>query len=412
MVTTQIEIPGHLITDFNVYDPSLASPTDVFQERVAALRTQGPILWSPQHGGHWVVTRYKEALQVLQDPDTFSSFPNNLLNAAQGKFLPLELDPPEHSYYRRALQPLFSPKSMKALEPEIRGIVTDLIDGFAAAGECEFISEFAHELPTRIFLALMGWPLSDAPRFTEWTDITLQGIPGASEEESAAARAEAAAEIYEYFGRVVARVRSGDDSADTLTAQIINTPLDVGGEPRPLTDEELCRMFFLLLVAGLHTVQGALAWGLIHLSRNPEQRAAIIDDPTLIPSAVEEILRIETATSSGRRATRDVEIGDVTIRAGDQLLVVMTAANRDEDEFDGADELQIERHPNRHIGFGAGPHRCLGSHLARLELKLALEEIHRRIPDYALVPDNPAIFHSSQVRGCEKLPITFTPSTR
>ena len=412
MVTTQIEIPGHLITDFNVYDPSLASPTDVFQERVAALRAQGPILWSPQHGGHWVVTRYKEALQVLQDPETFSSFPNNLLNAAQGRFLPLELDPPEHSHYRRALQPLFSPKSMKALEPEIRGIITDLIDGFAAAGECEFISEFAHELPTRIFLALMGWPLSDAPQFTEWTDITLQGIPGASEEESAEARAKAAAEIYEYFGRVVARVRSGEDSAETLTAQIINTPLDVGGEPRPLTDEELCRMFFLLLVAGLHTVQGALAWGLIHLSRNPEQRAAIIDDPTLIPSAVEEILRIETATSSGRRATRDVEIGDVTIRAGDQLLVVMTAANRDEDEFDGADELQIERHPNRHIGFGAGPHRCLGSHLARLELRLALEEIHRRIPDYALVPDSPAVFHSSQVRGCEKLPITFTPATR
>ncbi|MFC9355946.1 cytochrome P450 [Rhodococcus sp. NPDC057014] len=412
MITTKIDIPAHLITDFDVYDPSLAAPTDVFQERVAALRKQGPILYSPHHGGHWVVTRYKEALQVLQDPETFSSFPNNLLNAAQGRFLPLELDPPEHSYYRQALQPLFSPKQMKALEPEIRGIITELIDQFANVGECEFISEFAHELPTRIFLALMGWPLSDAPKFTEWTDITLQGIPGASEEVSAEARAKAAAEIYEYFGRVIARVRSGEDNAEGLTAQIINTPLAVEGKPRQLTDEELCRMFFLLLVAGLHTVQGALAWGLLHLSRNLEQREAIIDDPTLIPSAVEEILRIETATSSGRRATRDIEIGDVTIKAGDQLLVVMTAANRDEDEFDDADRLQIERHPNRHIGFGAGPHRCLGSHLARLELRLALEEIHNRIPDYALVEDNPPVFHSSQVRGCAKLPITFTPPRR
>ncbi|MBH0119447.1 cytochrome P450 [Rhodococcus sp. CX] len=412
MITTQTDIPAHLITDFDVYDPSLAVPTDVFQERVAALRRQGAILYSPHHGGHWVVTRYKEALQVLQDAETFSSFPNNLLNAAQGKFLPLELDPPEHSYYRQALQPLFSPKRMKALEPEIRRIISELIDRFAHKGECEFIAEFAHELPTRIFLALMGWPLGDAPQFTEWTDITLQGIPGATEEESAAARAKAAAEIYEYFGRVVAQVRSGENRSETLTAQIINTPLDIQGTPRPLSDEELCRMFFLLLVAGLHTVQGALAWGLIHLSRNPEQREAIVDDPTLIPSAVEEILRIETATSAGRRATRDVRIGGVSVKAGDQLLVVMTAANRDDDEFDSPDELRIERHPNRHIGFGAGPHRCLGSHLARLELTLALEEIHSRIPDYALVPGDPAVFHSSQVRGCAKLPITFTPSTR
>ncbi|MFD9664098.1 cytochrome P450 [Rhodococcus sp. NPDC059968] len=412
MTTTQIDLPAHLVTDFDVYDPSLAVPTDVFQDRVAALRKQGPILHSPHHGGHWVVTGYKEALQVLQDPATFSSFPNNLLNAAQGKFLPLELDPPEHSYYRQALQPLFSPKQMKALEPEIRAIITELLDQFAHRGEAEFISDFAHELPTRIFLALMGWPLSDAPRFTEWTDITLQGIPGASEEESAEARAKAAADIYEYFGQVVARVRSGEDTTDSLTTQIINTPLDVAGTPRQLTDEELSRMFFLLLVAGLHTVQGALAWGLIHLSNNPEQRSAIIDDPTLIPSAVEEILRIETATSAGRRATRDIEIGGVSVKAGDQLLVVMTGANRDENEFDNPDDLEIERHPNRHIGFGAGPHRCLGSHLARLELRLAMEEIHTRIPDYALVPGDSPVFHSSQVRGCAKLPITFTPSTR
>lgn len=410
-MTTAIDLPEHLITDFDVYDPSLAVPDDIFQSRVAELRKQGPVLFSPRHGGHWVVTRYKEVLEVLQDASTFSSYPNNLLNAAQGKFIPLELDPPEHGYYRYALQPLFSPKRMKALEPQIRGIISDLLDGFVATGKCEFVTEFAHELPTRIFLALMGWPLSDAPQFTEWTDITLQGIPGATEEDSATARAQAAAEIFDYFGQIISRVRSGQNNSDNLTAQIINTPLDVDGTERHLTDEELCRMFFLLLVAGLHTVQGSLAWGLIHLSRNPDQRQSIIEDPALISSAVEEILRMETASSSGRRATRDVELGGVAIKEGDQLLVVMTSANRDEDEFDTPDELQIDRYPNRHIAFGAGPHRCLGSHLARLELTLALEEIHKRIPDYALVPDNPPVMHSSQVRGCAKLPITFTPST-
>lgn len=405
-------ISQDLMTDFDVYDPALAVPTDVFQSKVAELRAQGPILFSPLYGGHWVVSRYKEVHEILRDPETFSSYPNNLVNAGQGRFLPLELDPPEHGYYRQALQPLFSPARMKALEPEIRGIINELIDGFIEKGECEFVAEFAHELPTQIFLALMGWPIGDAPQFTEWTDIALQGIPGASEEESAQARATAAEEIFGYFGAIIDEVRAGRYGSDNLTSQIVLTPLDVEGTDRMLTDEELCRMFFLLLVAGLHTVQGALAWGLVHLTWNPEQRQALIDDPDLVPSAIEEILRMETASSSGRRATRDVEIGGVSIKEGDQLLLLLTSANRDADEFDNPDDLVLGREPNRHIAFGAGPHRCLGSHLARIELKLAFEEIHQRFPDYALVPDNPPVMHSSQVRGCEKLPITFTSGAK
>ncbi|MEV5651103.1 cytochrome P450 [Nocardia sp. NPDC052254] len=406
-MTTATGIPENLMTDFDVYNPALAVPTDVFQERVAELRAQGPILFSPLYGGHWIVTRYKEVHAILRDAETFSSYPNNLVNAGQGRFLPLELDPPEHGYYRQALQPLFSPIRMKALEPEIRGIVNELIDGFIERGECEFIAEFAHELPTRIFLALMGWPLADAPKFTEWTDIVLQGVPGASESENEAARAQAAEEIFGYFGAVIEQVRAGEYGEGHLTAHIVCTPMKVADGERLLTDEELCRMFFLLVVAGLHTVQGALAWGLVHLTWNPAERQMLINDPDVIPQAVEEILRMETASSSGRRATRDVEIGGVSIKEGDQLLLLMTSANRDSTEFENADTLILDREPNRHIAFGAGAHRCLGSHLARIELRLALEEIHRRLPDYALVPDNPPVMHASQVRGCEKLPITF-----
>ena len=397
------------VVDFDIYDPALAHPVDTVQEKVAELAAKGPVVYSTAHGGHWIVTRYKEVHEVLRNPEIFSSYPNNLVNAGDGKFLPLELDPPEHTAYRVALQPLFSPNRMKALTEQIRTVVNELIDDFAGDGEAEFISAFAHELPTRVFLALMDWPLEDAPMFTETTDIALMGKPGASEEESAQARAEAAQQMFGYFQKIVdeRRANPGDD----VTSTLIHTEVELAEGRRLLTDEELTRMFFLLLIAGLHTVQGSLAWAVIHLVNRPDQRAALIDDDGLIPTAVEEILRIEAAVIMGRRATRDVELGGVRIKEGDQLIAMLCSANRDPDEFDDPDSLDLARNPNRHLAFGAGPHRCLGSHLARLELSIALEELHRRIPDYELIDSDPPILHATQVRGCLRLPIKFTPTT-
>ncbi|WP_280420444.1 cytochrome P450 [Nocardia carnea] len=409
-MTTAAEVPADLVVDFDIYDQSLAFPVDTVQERVAELAGKGPVVYSPAHGGHWIVTRYQEIHEVLRDHETFSSYPNNLVTttAGFGKFLPLELDPPEHTGYRRALQPLFSPNRMKALEDDIRAVITELIDGFASRGHAEFITEFAHELPTRVFLALMDWPLEDAPLFTESTDIVLTGIPGATEEESNQARGEAAAKMLGYFQSMIDQRRR--DPGDDVTSQIIGTEFELHDGKRLLTDEELNRMFFLLLIAGLHTVQGSLAWAIIHLVHNPEQRREIIADETVIPSAVEEILRIEAAVIPGRCATRATELGGVSIAEGDQLILLLCSANRDSAEFDEPTELQIDRMPNRHLSFGAGAHRCLGSHLARIELRLALEEIHRRIPDYDLVPGDAPVLHASQVRGCVRLPITFTPT--
>lgn len=205
------------------------------------------------------MTGYQEAHAILRDPASFSSYPNNLVNAGDGRFIPIELDPPEHTAYRKALQPLFSPTRMRAVEPQIRALITELIDGFAARGTAEFVSEFAHPLPTRVFLTLMGWPLSDAEMFTEATDTALVGKPGATEEENVVHRQEAAQHMFAYFGEIVADRRADPDAAD-ITSEIVNTPLEVDGDRRMLTDDELCRMFFLLLIAGLHTVQGSLAW--------------------------------------------------------------------------------------------------------------------------------------------------------
>lgn len=409
-MTTVEQAPSDLVVDFDIYDQGLAQPVDTVQAKVAEMANKGPVVYSTAHGGHWIVTQYREIQEVLRDPETFSSYPNNLVtDEAFGKFIPLELDPPEHTGYRQAMQPLFSPGRMKELEDSIRGVINELIDKFAAEGEAEFIDQFAHALPTRVFLALMNWPLEDAEVFTEATNVLLLGKPGGTEDESNAARAEAGMQMLGYFANIVTERRA--NPGDDITSTLIHTEVELEDGTRLLTDEELTRMFFLLLVGGLHTVQGSLAWSIIHLVNNPEQRQDIIDDPALIPTAVEEILRIEAAVIPGRCATRDTTLGGVKIAAGDQLILMLCGANRDVEEFDTPTELDIQRHPNRHLSFGGGPHRCIGSHLARIELKLALEEIHRRLPDYRLVDGDPPILHASQVRGCVRLPIAFTPSS-
>ncbi|BBX03624.1 cytochrome [Mycolicibacterium moriokaense] len=407
-MTTIEKVPANLVVDFDVYDQALATPVDVMQERVAELAEKGPVVYSPHHGGHWIVTHYKEIHEILTDAETFSSYPNNLVTPADfGRFIPLELDPPDHTAYRHALQPLFSPQRMKKLSDDIRVQVNELIDEFAPKGEAEFISQFAHELPARVFLSLMDWPISDAPMFTEATDAVLFGKPGGTKEESDQVMMMAAMTVAGYFNNVIAerRANPGDDA----TSKLIHTEVELADGKQLLNDEELFRMFFLLLMGGLHTVQGSLAWTVAHLSKNPEQRAALVADPTLVPKAVEEILRIEAAVVPGRRATRDFEIGGVHISKDDQLILMLCAANRDPEQFTDPNALDITRTPNRHLSFGAGVHRCLGSHLGRIELTIALEELHCRIPDYALVENDPPVWHSTQVRGCARMPITFTP---
>lgn len=407
MATSAVEIPDRLRTGFDVHDATMGGTVDTFNQMVAELRAKGPVVHSSAHGGHWIVTGYELAHAVLRDAETFSSYPNSLVNVGDGKLIPIELDPPQHTAYRHVLQPLFSPKRMKALEPEIRAVVNRLIDGFAGRGSAEFVSEFAHELPATVFLQLMGWPVEDAPMFTEMTDIAVQGKPGATDEENVIARQQAARQMFAYFGEMIAERRAGG-RADDITTEVINTPLEIDGKVEPISDEMLSRMCFLLLIAGLHTVQGSLAWSIMHLSARPRERQGLIDDPSLLPAAVEEILRYEAAISMGRRAQRDTMLGEVPISAGDQLLVILAGPNRDSQEFSDPNEFRVDRTQNRHLSFGAGPHRCIGSHLARIELRIALEEIHRRIPDYRLDPEMPVVSQSSSVRGVAQLPILFT----
>lgn len=406
-------VPEDLVVDFDVHDPALAATPTAWQERAAELRRKAPVVYSQSKKGYWVVTRYDLVCEVLRDATTFSSFPNDLANVSQGRLMPIELDPPEHTVMRKVLLPLFTPKRLQEIEPRVRATINDLIDQFCEKGECEFVEAFAHALPTRVFLELMGWPLDDAEIFSETTDIALQGLPGKTAEESQQAQAEAAFKVYGYFADVIERVKRGDYDMNSLTAQIILAPIEEpDGTTRELTVAELGQMFFLLAIAGLHTTQGSLAWSIINLASNPDQRADLVAHPDHIPAAIEEILRYEAAASLGRRATRDTTLGDVRIAEGDQLLLLLSSANRDADHFSNAGDLHIDRTPNHHVSFGMGVHRCLGSHLARQELRLALEELHKRIPDYELVEGDPPRMTGTQVRSCTYLPIQFTPTPR
>lgn len=402
MPTKLEDVPQELIVDFDITDPELADP----HERLAEIQAKTPVAYAPFHGGYWLVTRYHDVHEVTRNYEYFSNecvaVPKNMADRS----IPLEYDPPEHTNYRQILNPLFSPPRMRALEQQIRATATELIDAFAGRGECDFVSEFAHPLPTRTFLSQMGWPQADADLFTHWTEDILVGRPGASEEDDTAVRMKASEEVFAYFTEMIAaRRKSPSDDATSVLLEA-----QYGGE-RPLRDDELLRALWLLMLGGLHTVRGVLAFGLMQLMRHPEQRQRIITDPAVIPSAVEELLRIEAPVTAGRMVAKPVELGGAKMEPGDMVLVFLSAASRDPEEFDDPHTVRVDRTPNRHFAFSGGPHRCVGSHLGRVELAIGIEEIHRRIPDYRMAEDAQPRTHHGQVRGVYELPITFTPET-
>lgn len=401
-------------SDFDIHDP--AGVETVF-DQYADLRSRCPVSHSTRYGGHWVMTRYEDIFEVMRNPEVFSSECVNIppTIGQDGPMIPLEIDPPDHTTYRQLMTPLFSPTRMRKLEPQVRELVLELIDDIGDATEIDFVADFAKELPTRVFLKLMGWSMADAAQLNGWTDRIVLGLPGASEEDSTAFRMEAALEVYAHFAELIderfeQREADGrqhvDPDVDDITDVLVNGTFG----DRDLTQFEMLNILFLMMIGGLHTVQGQLAHSVIHLAQNPAKRKELVDDPTLVPAAVEEMLRYESAVAGARVVKEDIVIGGVQLRAGDRVLIPLAAANRDPKKFDRPDEIDFNRETNPHLAFGGGRHRCLGSHLARMELTIAFEEWHKRFPDYRLNPDAPYKKHLSQVRGVEKLPLLLNQS--
>jgi cytochrome P450 len=345
------------------------------------------------------LTRYADVLWALKHPEVFSS--KDVVNIGNDvPLIPLSVDPPEHAKYRRVLDPQFSPKRMADLEPEARKLVNEIIDAFVERGECDFHEDFATPLPSTIFLALLGLPQEDLPQFLVWRDDTIR--PQGDETATADEKREAAGKaIGDYFEQKIEEKRANPD--DRLLSTIVHGEI----EGRPFTHAELIGMTHLLLLGGLDTVTATLDCMIVFLAQNPERRRALVDDGSLVGGAVEELLRHQTPVMMVPRiVAQDYEMGGVQLQAGDGATLLIGAANCDRAEFEDASDVRFDRESNRHLAFGGGAHRCLGSHLARLELTVALEEFHRRIPEYELAPHT-VISFSPGIRQTENLHLQF-----
>jgi cytochrome P450 len=377
-------------------DPETGRNPQEFYRRARAAGAIVPAAF----GGFEVVGR-QEVEFALQHPEIFSSAMEAVDLGQSVPLIPLQVDPPEHSKYRKLLDPIFSPKRMNLIEPDITRLVNELIDGFVDDGSCEFTTALAEPLPSSVFLRLLGLPLSDLPLFMEMKNGILRPAGGDDLEQIQANQRVTAKKIEDFFADALAdRRRKPQDDLLTMFADA-----EVGGDR--LTDDEILGICFLFLLAGLDTVTDTLECFFAYLARHPVQRHQIVEDPSIIPTAVEELLRWETpVTGVARVATEDVELGGCPIHRGDHVGVSIGSANTDEGFLPDAYDVLLTRN-SKHLAFGAGVHRCLGSHLARLELRTTLREWHARIPDYEIAPGTELNFMYG-LRQVDELPLIWS----
>ena len=360
-------------------------------------RDSAPIVPGPLGG--FQVMRRAEVDFALQHPDIFSSAMEAVDLGQTVPLIPLQVDPPDHSKYRKLLDPIFAPKQMNMIEPDIARLVNELIDAFIDTGSCEFTTALAEPLPSSVFLRLLGLPLSDLPLFMEMKNGILR--PAGDDLETIQANQRVTAgKIEGFFADALADRRKKPQ--DDLLSMFAGA--EVGGDR--LTDDEILGICFLFLLAGLDTVTDALECFFAYLAQHPGQRRLIVEDPATIPTAVEELLRWETpVTGVPRVVQQDTELGGCPLRAGEHVGISIGSANTDEKELPDAYDVVLTRN-TKHLAFGAGVHRCLGSHLARLELRTTLREWHKRIPDYEIAPGTELNFMFG-LRQVDSLPLLW-----
>jgi cytochrome P450 len=375
---------------------------------LAELRTHCPVARSDTYGGFWVITSYDEIKRVAHDDDTFSSAETILIppkkNALQ-KSIPIEMDPPEFLEYRRIMHPMFSPTAIDRLEPVIERFVHHCIDEFIERGEVDLVHDLADPLPAMVTLYKLGLPVDDWRRFAEPMHKTVflrQDNP-------------ARANTLEDLKRIAATIDEAVAARraaprDDMISYLVQA--EVFGEP--VSDKAVHEMVMLTLQGGLDTTGSAISNVLIHLDRDRAARQKLIDDPSAMVPAIEELLRWEAPQFAlARTARKDASIGGREIRAGDRLLLVWASGNRDERAFERAGEIVLDRFPNKHMTFGLGAHRCLGSTLARREILMAVRGVLRRLPDYSIDRDHIVRAETIGVTyGTFALPAHFTPGVR
>ena len=349
------------------------------------MREQGPLYFNTFAQGYWIFTRHDAVKDIYKNPEIFSSEsitpwePEPIY-----RLVPTQIDRPDHIKYRRILNPWFSPARMDEAEPLVRGICRRLVEETAPLGRTNFVDEFALRYPTEVFLAVIGIDLADADRFLVWVDDFFRGFGG--DPNGQQAMAAALQGIRQYWVDALAERRDDPELREgDIVSYLLNVKYD---DERPLTDEERLDMLTVLVLAGLDTTRAQLGYMWRHLALHPEDRRRLIDEPEIIPYAVEEVLRYYTMIfGDGRKVTQDIEFHGAQLKKGDMVYGLVSAANRDPRVWERADEYVIDRKKNNHFGFASGPHRCLGMHLARREMQVAVEEWLRVIPDFRLATD-------------------------
>lgn len=392
--------------DYDIFDPGyIRDPFGVWDE----LRSGCPVPHTERWGGSWMPLRYEDVFRVAHDTDSFSSCDVSVTPSSgpseESEELaelvggavhapPITSDPPEHHAARRLILPHFAPKAIEPYEQITRELACSLVTEMLPAGRGDAAVGYAQEIPVRIIAKMLGVPDDMSATFIGWVGGLLE--TGATDGES---RNQATQSILRFLFEELEKrkLNPGDDIMSKLLAD------EIDGEPVP--EHHILGTALLILVAGIDTTWSSIGSALWHLATHPEDRRRLVAEPDVIPVAVEEFLRAYAPVTMARVVTEEVEVSGRTFRPGDRVLLSFPAANRDPQQFPNADEVILDRSRNRHIAFGAGIHRCAGSNLARMELRVAIEEWLRAVPEFSLAGD--VTWAGGQIRGPRSLPVVF-----
>ena len=385
-------------TDFSHLEPEWAADPYVIQDD---LRQRCPVARTERFGGAWLPTRYDDVAAIAYDTERFSSRSIIVSNfrppvelAPIGGSPPISSDPPFHHDARKLLLPAFTKTAVLKLEPETRAFCHELIDAFDGADVVDAAQQYAEHIPMRVAADMLGFPHEDAPQFREYIETTLEGVNLPPDERIAKM-----SQLFEYL---LAQIHDHlENPRDDLTTYLINAEL----YGQKLDAWHIAGTMALLLIAGIDTTWSAIGASLWHLAKTPEDRRRLAGEPELLPTAMEEFLRAYGPVTMARLVKEDMHWQGVDMKKEDWVLLSFPAANRDPEKFDRAGDVVIDREINKHAAFGLGIHRCLGSHLARMELRVALEVWMQRIPEFSLADPDAVTWATGQVRGPRRLPV-------
>ena len=396
--TAPSHVPENLILDFNYQLDPGNKPTPY--EAIEALIKANPpeIFYTPANGGHWVATSYSAIHEIYRNYDDFTTFPVTIppIKDKPRKLVPIEVDPPDHKKYRAILGPLFTPGAVAKMEDQVRDVAIELIEDVKSKGQCEFLTEVAEKFPPLIFLKFMGMPSDRLEEFVGWAKGMLSNDPETQAMSGAA--------IGMYIAEFMA---AKEHDLDDDWASLLFTAQDESGAPA-LSPEERLDIAFFLFLAALDTVVNFLTNSWRHLAEKPDLVATLRENPAKIPDAVEEMFRVFAVVNSSRMAKKTTTVKGVTIQKGEQILLMTAISNRDADKFEAPLKLDIEREDNVHLSFGAGPHRCIGSNLARSEARIFMEEWLRRIPQFAIAAGATVESKGGITLGYKSLPLEWS----